>query len=1519
MAHTVRLALLALPFLAGCGAGTAAIASGGGDSGGAANAPPVLSSFAIESPQVSPARVRFVLSDREGDPARVALSYSIGGKPSQLITQLEDLPGNPAECATSEDGITYDVPWNFAAEEGLPKDGSFTDDVRVTAVLENGIQELVLGANGDFGLGNDPPEIATATVPTIEVDGTVGIAFIVSDTSDDVVRIRIEYDIIGDAPDLGWQPARPALDASTPDFAFEGVVADRKGTALEFFWDTDFDLAELEHDVRLRLTAFDPVLYGESFETATFHVDNNAEPTALLNNAAWVLNPDQRRGIRIPYRVTDDEEDDVTVAFQWRRLGESFVELPDDSESVHAILEDAELRAQYRVCSKYRTYFTGSVIPVDRTHVRLPELASSAAGLMAHGTDGFVGRQVELVRGSQVPVSAASQWRENSIVHPVAALPIEDGVHAIVLDRSAPGTWRLLDVELATGLVAETAIAAGDGEPNVMVHELGERSVLIATDSAGQWELTRIDLSNGIATSIVKGADGPIRGLASLGKHAALATAGDSLLRLDWSDTTAPIVSVVMSDLESPWGIALDPRDSNRLYLAERDAVTPNATGRVLSIELDTHARQSIAAQPIPILFDVLDAAFTRPQDLAVNRSGTRLFVITQREPRAGTRELRGLLLRGHGANRGFELVAGLPDSARAVGVGRDDCVLVSTPTERDLLVGGGVRARATIDAYDASRTEVAVSPGFAEAVQPLDRWRIEVSARDSEPASGVTRQFVWDTADVDVGGEYLVRAVPLDAEIGVASEADKSRAVRVPFDGEVEEFGDFPPANFFPCIDAADLDRDGDQDLYGIAANQIVVFLQSADGTFPTTPLALGGIPITQGAWHVVAADLDGDDDLDLCSANIDNDALAIFFQIGPGAFTPAPTFVGDSTTLDRPNLVVAADLDQDGDLDLCTGSASLQMGGLFVFFQEADGELSRTPLMVNGPEVSGVSCVTADDFNGDGAIDLCYGADKRYLRFQVSPGVFSPEPVVVNEDPATGSITHLQSGDLDGDGDVDLCSVNGSATVSIHFQSSPGVFASEPVLLSGLSINDFVQRVRLADLDADGHLDICTGNMGSNCVKVFFQTRAGVFADDPIVLSTSWTTYGPQSVTAADLDNDGDLDLCTANPYLTTYWTIYYQTSPGNFDAPPHMLGGSTTTNLPLAVAAADLDKDGDMDLCSANRGENQLTSSLAIFRQSSPGVFLNEPLTLPSSGNALGPVFVTAADLDGDTDLDLCAATSAHTLAVYFQTEAGAFTSEPMILGSELESFGPDHVVAADLNGDGRLDLCSTGGENDTLAMFFQTDAGIFANEPVLVGDTTIPHGAGHVIAADLDGDGDPDLCSANQTSSTLTIYFQTSKGRFSSTPVVVGGPSTTPDPACVIAADLDGDGDLDLCTANWESTTLSVFLQISPGQFSSEPQLLGGLKFVTERPISVAAADFDADGDLDLCSANSWSNNLSVYSQTTPGVFSKTPRILAEPQATGSVTWVIAPDLDGDGDPDLCSVSLTDRLAIFWNTH
>ena len=121
----------------------------------------------------------------------------------------------------------------------------------------------------------------------------------------------------------------------------------------------------------------------------------------------------------------------------------------------------------------------------------------------------------------------------------------------------------------------------------------------------------------------------------------------------------------------------------------------------------------------------------------------------------------------------------------------------------------------------------------------------------------------------------------------------------------------------------------------------------------------------------------------------------------------------------------------------------------------------------------------------------------------------------------------------------------------------------------------------------------------------------------------------------------------------------------------------------------------------------------------------------------------------------------------------------------------------------------------------------------------------------------------LCPANRDSDNLTVFLQDpgSPGSFPTEPSATL--ATGHRPTSVTAADLNGDGALDLVSANEGSDNLTVFFQDpgDPGSFT-EPTAIGG-PGITDLARSVTAADLNGDGALDLVSANLGSDNLTVF--------------------------------------------------------
>jgi len=376
----------------------------------------------------------------------------------------------------------------------------------------------------------------------------------------------------------------------------------------------------------------------------------------------------------------------------------------------------------------------------------------------------------------------------------------------------------------------------------------------------------------------------------------------------------------------------------------------------------------------------------------------------------------------------------------------------------------------------------------------------------------------------------------------------------------------------------------------------------------------------------RVFAADLDGDNDLDLAVGNDGSATVSVFKNNGNGTFAAKV----DYPTGDIPISVFAADLDGDNDLDLAVANNAdttvsvLKNNGDGTFAAKVDYETGAGP-----------SSVFAADLDGDTDLDLAvtnHGPVSVSVLKNNGDGTFAAKV-----DYATGTNPYSPfAADLDGDNDLDLALVNnGSNTVSVFKNNGDGTFAAKVDYPTG----NFPSSVFAADLDGDTDRDLAVTNAGSATVSVFKNNGAGTFA-----AKVDYATGGsPYFVFAADLDGDNDLDLAVANNTSNTVSRLKNNGN-GTFAAKVDYGTGA----FPRSVFAADLDGDTDNDLAVANYGSNtvsvlkNLTPTPVIVSITDVGNDQGKQVRIRWRTTVPGDTFATKYDIfrriDGSTSLTI-----------------------------------------------------------------------------------------------------------------------------------------------------------------------------------------------------------------------------------------------------------------------------------------
>jgi hypothetical protein len=674
-----------------------------------------------------------------------------------------------------------------------------------------------------------------------------------------------------------------------------------------------------------------------------------------------------------------------------------------------------------------------------------------------------------------------------------------------------------------------------------------------------------------------------------------------------------------------------------------------------------------------------------------------------------------------------------------------------------------------------------------------------------------------------------------------------------------------------------------------------------------------------------VCSGDFDKDGHLDLAVINKSLNSLSIWSNDGKGSFSLDATYgVGAG-----PKGVVGGDLDGDAHMDLVVADSSDHK--VSVLLNNGDGTFA--PHQLYGTGLGPVDVFVAD-LNMDGHLDIATansGSGNVSVLINDGDGSFA---TAANYGTASAP-SSISAGNLDTDGHVDLVTANyGSNNISVLRNDHDGTFAAHVTYAVGLGPH----AICVGDLNDDGMADLAVGNQNSDDVTILLNQGAGLFSvDDDYPVGDQ-----PLFICVADLDDDGDGDLMVANQGGQTV-SVLRNMGDGSFESATHYGVGSD----PVALCASDLDQDGDLDLAAANAGSGDVSllfnidalkvlatsphrNELDVPATSELSAHLNSTVDSTTVGDSSFVVYGSQTGLHGGQGA-LASGDSTVILEPDFPFSAGEVVTA--ILTTELKSsigipmnkgyqwafsvasggegeFGedstfwaddsPQGVAAADLNGDGRIDLATANYLISSVGVLINRGDGAFQLDSLY----GVDYGPVAVCVLDLERDGDLDLVSANGYSNTVTV-LRNNGGIFSTYAQYLVGDS----PYALCAADLDNDGYADLAVASSNDDDVSILLNQGDGDLALTAHYPVG-----HAPRGLCAGDVDSDGHMDLLVANYVDNTLSVLVNKGTGIFSpqQVYPLKGSPRSLG------VGDFDGDGHLDAAMGDFDEnRVSVVFN--
>ncbi|MGY8767761.1 MAG: SUMF1/EgtB/PvdO family nonheme iron enzyme [Pirellulales bacterium] len=769
------------------------------------------------------------------------------------------------------------------------------------------------------------------------------------------------------------------------------------------------------------------------------------------------------------------------------------------------------------------------------------------------------------------------------------------------------------------------------------------------------------------------------------------------------------------------------------------------------------------------------------------------------------------------------------------------------------------------------------------------------------------------------------------------------------------------------------DVDGDGDLDILSASMNDDKIAWYENDGKQNFTEQIIS--TSANGAYSVFAADVDSDGDLDILSASLGDDKIAWYENDGQQNFTE----IIISTSADMAISVFAADVDGDGDLDIL--SSSLRDNK--IAWYKNDGRQNFTEQIIS-TSADGARSVFAADMDGDGDLDVLSGShnDDKIPWYENDGKQNFNEKIISTS--AKGAIRVLAA-DMDGDGDLDVLStLNGDARIAWYENDGQQKFTEQIISTSA----NGPSSVFAVDVDSDGDLDVLCASGGDNKIAWYRNNGKQNFTEQ--IISTS--ARRAYSVFAADMDNDGDLDILSASQgddKITWYKNIN-DPSIGNTTPPDNSPPVSTVQSIKLETIQNSVGMKlvklpaGEFLMGSprteadrnANELQHKVTLSQSFYMGSTEvtqGQWKAVMGTTPWKGqnSVKEDTQLAVSHINWNDATEFCRKLSDKEGKIYRLPTEAEWEYACRAGSSTMYHFGVDATEIAKYawhggslvhpvglkrpNSFGLYDMhgnvwewCADWYEDDYYTNSPAVDpvgptsgtkrvlrggswneqtrrsrsALRFGNSPaigafpfgfrvVCTGDknfaeqiiSTSADNALSVFAADVDGDGDLDILSASMNDDKIVWYENDGKENF--TEKIISTSATRAD--SVITADVDGDGDLDILSASKSDNKIAWYENDGKQKFTE--QIISSKAYHAQ---SVFAADVDGDGDLDVLSASGSDNKIAWYKNDGKQIF--TEKIIS---TMGNDAFsVFAADMDGDGDLDILS-SHNDKIALYEN--